>query len=89
MHNFSENFRKNLMLQNRNLDSLVLRDEQILGQESGKRGQNLGHNVGKPRQKLGQNSDSVNFKEGKRVLPKTCPKCCPKSCRALPKSCPK
>ena len=73
------------MLQNRNLDSLVLRGEQIFGQESGKPGQNSGHNVGKACQKLGQKTDSFNFKERKRVLPKTCPKCGPKSCQALPK----
>ena len=59
MQHFSENFRK--MLQNRNLDSLVLRDEQILGQESGKRGQNLGQKLGKGRQKFGQHLGHRQF----------------------------
>ena len=49
------------MLQNRNLDSLVLRDEQILGQESGKRGQNLGQKLGKGRQKFGQHLGHRQF----------------------------
>ena len=49
------------MLQNRNLDSLVLRDEQILGQESGKRGQNLGQKLGKGRQKFGQHFGHRQF----------------------------
>ena len=56
---FFENFRK--MLKNRNLDSLVLRDEQILGQESGKRGQNLGQKLGKGRQKFGQHFGHRQF----------------------------
>ena len=59
MQHFSENFRN--MLQNRNLDSLVLRDEQILGQESGKRGQNLGQKLGKGRQKFGQHLGHRQF----------------------------
>ena len=46
---------------NRNLDSLVLRDEQILGQESGKRGQNLGQKLGKGRQKFGQHLGHRQF----------------------------
>ena len=49
------------MLQNLNLDSLVLRDEQILGQESGKRGQNLGQKLGKGRQKFGQHLGHRQF----------------------------
>ena len=43
-----------MLKKNPDLDSLVLRDEQILGQESGKPGQNLGQNLGKGRQKFGQ-----------------------------------
>ena len=43
------------------LDSLVLRDEQILGQESGKRGQNLGQKLGKGRQKFGQHLGHRQF----------------------------
>ena len=49
------------MLQNRNLDSLVLRDEQILGQESGKRGQILGQKLCKGRQKFGQHFGHRQF----------------------------
>ena len=43
------------------IDSLVLRDEQILGQESGKRGQNLGQKLGKGRQKFGQHLGHRQF----------------------------
>ena len=49
------------MLQNRKLDSLVLRDEQILGQESGKPGQNLGQKLGKGRPKFGQHFGHRQF----------------------------
>ena len=43
------------------IDSLVLRYEQILGQESGKRGQNLGQKLGKGRQKFGQHLGHRQF----------------------------
>ncbi len=46
---------------NLQIDSLVLRDEQILGQESGKRGQNLGQKLGKGRQKFGQHLGHRQF----------------------------
>ena len=43
------------------LDSLVFRDEQILGQDSGKPGQNLGQKLGKRRPKFGQHFGHRQF----------------------------